>query len=199
MRFLVVIIYGVRMSFIKTLTAVNFIFLTGCASQIPLIQTINPNSIPADKGFLMFSIGAEKPCKLGTTNLNLKKYSSPMGIFSITGSFPMNNGYVKSDLPKDSPYVKFHTVLVDAGSYDFWISSAAAPYYEYSHPLFSKPFKVKAGETIYLGETYVVGCSGSISLEVRDSFDRDMSYFQNLNSNLNLDKVTRRPLEKINY
>jgi hypothetical protein len=143
---------------------------------------------PAGSGLIVFSTGAPGRCASESTFLKLLPEGAPERYKGIARA-AIDAWAVKSDFADHQGTVQ--VISVHAGNYYFapWIDSPFIRTVTQPKALFS----VGAGETVYLGEFYMLeACTLAALYQVHDQMTRDLALLKSKDPRFDTAKVTKR-------
>ena len=163
--------------------------LNGCGT-VPGVMDADTNNLGSDKVLLILSTTAETTCKVSAAQLVLKAVDSPPVLLKSIGVLELNNGFQHSDF--ENVHGKLYSLLLSPGKYDIWLRSEN-PYSTYakggSNPIVVKPIDLTGGTVTYIGEFSQHGGCGLVSLDIRNSFARDIARLKAIKPDLHPDTI----------
>lgn len=174
----------------KLLPLAILLILNGCGT---LKSAYAPEKLaaatpPAGSGLIVFSTGAARKCVSEYTFLKLLPEGASDRDKEIART-SVDAWAVKSDF--DDHQGNLHVIAIPAGSYYFAPSVASTVIRTVLQP--KAVFSVAAGETVYLGEYYMLeACTLSALYDVRDQMPRDMALLKSKDPRFDTSKVTKR-------
>lgn len=144
---------------------------------------------PAGHGVVVSSSGAPKTCISKGTEL----WVAPFGrrqMKDVITSVVLDNYVIKSDFGDHHGVI--NVMVLPEGEYQFY-PYVLNPWMEFKAPSRGR-FSVKAGETVYIGETFLSsGCGGGgVVIEVRDQQVRDLAKLKQMRPDLDTAGIVKR-------
>lgn len=173
------------------LAAVALVLSAPAASAFP--NTNGPAKArlpaPAGHGVVISSSGAPKKCVSRGTEL----FVSPLGrrqFKDVNTGWVLDNYVIKSDFTDHHGVI--NVMVLPEGEYQFY-PYVLNPWMEFKAPGRGR-FSVKAGETVYIGETFLAeGCGGGgVVIEVRDQEARDLAMLKRMRPDLDTSGIAKR-------
>lgn len=177
----------------KLLSIAIAVMLSGCeaVSSRYAPERMANAAPPAGSALIVFSTGAPHKCVSGSTYLKLfPEGASDQGKELARPS--IDSWAVKSDFADHQG--SLHLIAVPAGSYYFqpWVDSTVIRTVLQPKATFS----VAAGETVYLGEYYMLeSCTLLALYDVHDQMTRDMALLRSKDPYIDTSKVTKRLMD----
>jgi len=151
-------------------------------------EKLATTTAPAGAGLIVFSTGAPRTCVSEPTFLKLLPEGASdrdkeiarvsVDAWSMASDFADHQG-------------NLHAIAIPAGSYYFTPSVDSTVVRTVLQP--KALFSVTSGETVYLGEYYMLeACTLSALYEVHDEMTRDMALLKSKDSRFDPSKVTKR-------
>lgn len=169
------------------------LILSGCGilSNSNAPENMRSATPPPGSGLIVFSTGAPGKCVSQPTFLKLLPQGASEQGKGIARA-DIDASVLKSDFADHQGNLQ--VIAVPAGNYYFapWIDSNVVR--TVTQP--KATFSVAAGETVYLGEYYMLqACTLSALYEVHDQMERDMALLKSKDPRFDTSKVTKRLMD----
>ncbi|HFQ5139303.1 TPA: hypothetical protein ACGUV0_004202 [Vibrio vulnificus] len=179
-----------RLREVSAIVALSFV--SGCATTLDTISSVDVNNLQDNQAVILFSAGSKVACKFNTAQIVVKESSKEANLASSIAVYQLNNAYIESVF--DDEYGLVYSTVLKPGNYDFWLSNTN-PFVSYKNPMLTESVALKPKEVMYLGEFYSDNCGGDgdLNVTINNKSERDLRFINQHNGELDINNVTIAP------